>query len=485
MKFVHTIALEVSSSSAKCALLSPEKGIIRTVERRLPPDVTDGLTQDADKMAAAALDALRELVSQIDVPVDAIGLGGTWHSLLLLDQDKLPLHRISTWADLCSAPTAADARKDKGFVEEFYQKTGCMAHAMYPLFKYWHLTKAAPELTKNARYVSSQIEYLFLKLTGEIAVSHSTAAGSGFFNLHTLDWDPELLELVGLSVEQLGALEDAFYVGKLTTEAAQYVGLPSGIPVTVGMPDGALNQVAVGGARQGVMSFSVGTSGALRLAVQEPALPREPSTWCYFLLDDFYLAGAATNASNNVDWFMRNFAGPGQDYVHLEKTAEAVDPAKAPLFLPFIYGERCPGWGENRLGGFLGLKPHHGTAEMYYAVLEGILLNLYHCYEILASTAEEPSQILVSGGIMNSSFWLQMASDIFRREFFTTGAKNDSTFGAALVAAAAVSGGAEALHELTAQIKAAPACQPREDGLTKIYRRRYAMYLDVYQNLTL
>lgn len=483
MNAVHVIALEVSSSSAKCALFSSKQGIIRTVERRLSADVTDGLTQDPDRMTAVALDTLRELVSQIDVPVDAIGLSGTWHSLLLLDQDKLPLHRISTWADLQSAPTAAKARQDKGFVQEFYHKTGCMAHAMYPLFKYWHLTKTSPELTCRARYVSSQIEYLFLKLTGEQAVSRSSAAGSGFFNLHTLHWDQELLDLVGLSEEQLGNLDDAFYVGGLSAAAAQHVGLPSGTPVTVGMPDGALNQVAVGGARQGVMSFSVGTSGALRLALHEPALPDEPSTWCYYLLDGFYLAGAATNATNNVEWFMRNFAGPDQDYTALGQAAAGVDPAKAPLFLPFIYGERCPGWGENRLGGFVGLKPHHGVAEMYYAVLEGILFNLYHCYEILAETAGEPAQILVSGGIMNSKSWLQMASDIFGRELFTTGVKNDSTFGAALVAAAAVSGGAEALHELTAKITAAPACQPREVELTKLYRRRYDMYLDVYDSL--
>ena len=76
MNAKDVIALEVSSSSAKCALFSSKQGIIRTVERRLSADVTDGLTQDPDRMTAVALDTLRELVSQIDVPVDAIGLSG-------------------------------------------------------------------------------------------------------------------------------------------------------------------------------------------------------------------------------------------------------------------------------------------------------------------------------------------------------------------------------------------------------------------------
>ena len=63
---------------------------------------------------------------------------------------------------------------------------------------------------------------------------------------------------------------------------------------------------------------------------------------------------------------------------YLDQTTPLLDrqrqgyPAKAPLFLPFIYGERCPGW-EKPLGRIQGLKPHHGVAEMYYAVLEDLL----------------------------------------------------------------------------------------------------------------
>lgn len=484
MKELQIIALEVSTASAKCALYSPQDGITKTVERRLPPEVTDWVTQDADGMVQVALDTLKELVSQIDVSIDAIGLGGTWHSLLLLDEGLKPLHPISTWADLMAKDLVADLRQDRAYVQEHYHRTGCMTHAMYPLYKYRYLSQTAPELIKEARFVSSQIEYLFLQLTGERAVSHANASGSSLYNLHISSWDQDLLAEVGLTVDKLSELKSNFYLGALTPEVAQFVGLPSGTPVTVGMPDGALNQVAVGGANKGVMSFSVGTSGALRLAVDEPTLPKEPSTWCYHLMDGTYLAGAATNGTNNLDWFMENAAASGQDYAYYNQAVASVDPADAPFFVPFIYGERCPGWGENRLGGFLGLKPQHNRAQMYYAVLEGILFNLYQCYEILSTTAGEPEQIMVSGGIMNSPTWLQMASDIFDRELFTTGTKNDSTFGAALVAAAALAGGSAALQTLTSDISSVSVSRPRGREISRVYKERYRRYLELYGKLS-
>lgn len=54
-----------------------------------------------------------------------------------------------------------------------------------------------------------------------------------------------------------------------------------------------------------------------------------------------------------------------------------------PVFLPFLYGERCPGENEERSGGFYGLKPYHDRRSMYRAVQEGVLFNLRQGYEEL------------------------------------------------------------------------------------------------------
>jgi len=473
---VNIIGLEVSTSAAKCTLYSVAAGLVDTVEIPFDASVTDKRTQDPEGMVAVALRALKELVGRTTTDIAAIGLVGTWHSLLLLDEQARPLGPISMWADLSAASTVAELKKDGSLVRDYYQRTGCMTHAMYPSYKYYHLARTAPERVKRARFLSSQVEYLYFVLTGERAVSRCTASGTGLFNLHSLDWDDDLLSFVGVRRQQLAELKEVFHWGRLRAAVAQEVGLKEGTPVTVGAADGAMNQVAVGAAQGGMMSLSVGTSAAMRLVVDIPTLPQQPSTWCYYLYGGRYLAGAATNGANCVDWFLDQYGFRSHGYAELSRQAAQVDVQTAPLFLPFIYGERCPGWDEDRPGGFVGLKAQHGPAEMYYAILEGVLFNLYQCYGILTEVAETPERIFISGGIMHSSFWLQLACDLLARELWTTGTKHDSTTGAILVALASVVGESE----ITPAEKARVACRPSSLARTELLQARFRKYLAFY-----
>lgn len=475
---MNVIGLEVSTSAAKCVLFSAPEGIVDAVEVPFPKSVTDKVTQDAEGMVAAALQALKCLVGRTTREISALGLAGTWHSLLLLDGDGRPLGPISLWSDLSAAPSVAQLRKDRGLVQACYQKTGCVVHATYPVYKYYHLARTSPQKVKQARYVSSQVEYLYQALTGERAVSSCTASGTGLFNIHSLDWDGELLDLAGLHRDQLGQLREVFHWRGLKASIAQEVGLKHGLPVTVGGADGAMHHVASGGTHGGIMSFSVGTSGAMRLAVDAPWIPEEPSIWCYYLYGGKRLVGAATNgAANCIDWFLDRWGHGSGGYEDWGRAAAAVDVETAPIFLPFLYGERCPGWDENRPGGFVRLKAHHGPAELYYSILEGVLLNLYQCYLILTETAGVPEGILVSGGIMHAPFWLQLACDLLGRDLWTTGTKNDSTLGAALVALASIGGEMETLPGPAPTV----VCRPSSTDRTNLYRERFQKYLELYQ----
>jgi len=228
------------------------------------------------------------------------------------------------------------------------------------------------------------------------------------------------------------------------------------------------------------MSMSVGTSGALRSVHDEPRIPNTPSTWCYYLFGGKRLAGAAiNNGTNCVDWFLSRAGVKGRDggaYEVFSSGAGQVDVAGAPYFMPFLFGERCPGWREEREGGFCGVRASHDEFDLYHAVLEGVLFNMRQCYEILARVGGSPDQMLVSGGILNSDEWAQMASDIFGRELLATPTTNSSTVGAALVALQAVTGRGQA-EEYIPQITR--SFVPR-DNMSEVYDRRYRRYLELY-----
>ena len=478
---MNVVGLEISTSAAKAILFSPTEGVIDEVSFRYSQEVTDTLCIDPERVWTAALGALKKVVHRTDREISAIGLGSAWHSLLLLDAKRTPISPIYTWADVSAGPTVDPFKTDLNFSREYYQKTGHMVHAMYPYWKYYHLQKTAPGLIRKVRYISTQVEYVFEGLTGEAGVSKCIASASGFFNIHTLDWDKDLLAMVNLEPNQFSPLREAPYWAGLKDQIAKEVGLSVDLPVTVGFSDGAMNQVGIGGARAGIMSFSVGTSAAIRMVSSEPKIPDTPSTWCYYLYNQMRLIGASTQgACSCLDWFLNNLPTELRSYDRFEAEAATVDITQAPFFLPFLFGERCPGWEDRRLGGFLELRPNHRLADLYFAILEGILFNVYHCYQLLTLLASEPKQIVISGGIMNSPFWLQMAADIFDRELLTTGVTNDSTVGAAIIGLAAV-GGLKQIADFTPELRRAT---PPPSKNRSLYQERFQRYLELYRLTT-
>jgi gluconokinase len=158
---------------------------------------------------------------------------------------------------------------------------------------------------------------------------------------------------------------------------------------------------------------------------------------------------------------------------------QPVDYRAMPHFLPFIFGERCPGWNDAKPGGFYGLRDRHGPVDLYFSVLEGILFNLYQCYEALcAASGKTPSQIQLSGGILNSERWMQLCADIFGRELFCAKIPHSSMVGGAVLAMA-VTGHLDRIDRY--QVETGKTVYPNPE-MRGLFQERYQRYLSFYRN---
>jgi gluconokinase len=473
---VNILALEASTSSAKAIIYSTEKGVVYTVSESYKESVSDVVSLDPDGVYQTIINCARSILEKTNYTVEAIGLSSTWHSMLLLDKNRDPEGKIMTWADTETASTAGKYRQDEDLKYKIYQKTGCMIHSLYPLWKWIHLLKMGQ--VNSETYISSLPEYIFEKMTGEIGVSQSVASGTGFMNIHTLEWDEEILQFAKIKPKQLAPLRDPEYSAPLLKEEAEKLGLSSGIPVIITGPDGALNQIGSGALGEGIMTMSVGTSGAIRIAYDQPVLSKDFYTWCYYAAEGKRLAGAAiSGAGNCLEWFKEKVQYNLIDYSLLDQLIQDLDIKDAPIFLPFLYGERCPGWQDSRSGGYYGLQGNHNTGLLYYAILEGILFNLYQSYLALIQVGDVPKEIRISGGIKNSSYWLQMAADIFQKEVHTSKIEHASTIGA-VVMALKVMGEIDNLQDYKPDIGKKIIPDPQKVSL---YQRRFDNYMDYYQ----
>ena len=104
------------------------------------------------------------------------------------------------------------------------------------------------------------------------------------------------------------------------------------------------------------------------------------------------------------------------------------------LFLPYLKGERCPFHDSKVRGAFLGLDRSHGSAELFYAVLEGVALALRANVDALGIGGGEIR--MIGGGAVNS-VWPQLIADVAARNVVVTQIPTAATaFGAFSIAAA-------------------------------------------------
>jgi gluconokinase len=307
------LVLESSTSSAKAMLFDAAAGggtgrVVKVLSEAYPNEVCHaGETGVQDTAAIFRQTARlgRQLCASYRAEsggsdIEAVVPCGTFHSIVVCDAGMTPLTPTYTWTYTGARQTVAERRQDAAYVRHFYQRSGCMVHALYPFFQLLHLRDSGLSL-KNTR-IASQSAYMFYQLTGERRESACTGSGAGLVNIHTRDWDAETLAEAGIEASQLGRAADYRDTAPLDSAGAELLGLKTGIPVLPAHPDGALNQVGAGALVEGVMTFSVGTSAALRLSAAKPVVPETPSTWCY-LSPEAWMSGAATSgACNCVDW---------------------------------------------------------------------------------------------------------------------------------------------------------------------------------------
>jgi len=398
------LVLESSTSSAKAMVFNSKTLSLTKKTSRFSSKTSknpEKILQETLRLGRAASSSLA---------VDAIALGSTWHSLMLCDEEMIPRSPLWNWADVQGSELCKELRKDSDYVDSYYRRSGCMVHSIYPYFKIKQMNIENSFSSKD-RFVD-QGSYTFYKLTGKWSVTRSMASGMGLLDTHSKQYLSNLEQEIGVVASaQLGKLVDFHDTGALSTKGAELLGLKAGIPVLPCLPDGGLNQVGSNAMENGVMTLSMGTSGAMRLSTDRPVFTDNYSTWCYLSPKKWLLGAATSGCCNCVDWVKLGMFPSDISYREIESNLDL--DCDVPVFLPFLYGERCPGWRDERNAAFLDVKPSHTKEDHYRAVLEGVLFNLYQCYGEITRTNIPIKKLKLSGGVLNSPVWKKMCVDLF------------------------------------------------------------------------
>ena len=479
---MKVLALETSTTSAKAMLYDTEENTFETVTQVYAHDYSRfDRKMQAEECYLQMLSVGRELIrsartkstgSTVGEKIGAIALIGVWHSLFLCRPDGELLSPVYHWNHTGAAALCSRIRKDEERTRRYYRTSGCMVNAIYPFFKIEMLRQMGMPVGDSL--LLSQGAYNTWRMTGQLAATPCNASGDGLLDIQKREYNWDALQEMGVQRWQLPQLVPSETAYSLGEEAARILGICPGIPVLPANSDGGSNQIGAGAARKGVMTFSVGTSGAMRLTTEEANLPENPDIWCY-LSPKGYLSGAATNGCCScTDWARQKLFPPGTSYQKIEEGIS--DRETPPVFLPFLTGERCPGWDDDRMGGFVNTKISHTASDLYYAVQQGVLFNLYQCYQTLVKINPQPERIMLSGGILNSPSWTQMCADIFNKEMSVSNVDQGSLLGGIVMgmeAAGILKNAADYQPEIVRTIV------PDEVRHEK-YMEQYTKYLECY-----
>jgi xylulokinase len=142
--------------------------------------------------------------------------------------------------------------------------------------------------------------------------------------------------------------------------------------------------------------------------------------------------------------------GRGGDIDRLAAEAEVFaarseNVASAPVFLPYLSGERTPHNDSAATGLFAGLRAEHGADALAYAVMEGVAFSFADGVAVIAAAGAKPASTMIVGGGARSAFWGQMIADATDLTIdLAEGAEAGAALGAARLAMLAAGAGDEA-----------------------------------------
>lgn len=392
--------------------------------------------QDPEAIMTAVAAALAECVSGVaGATITAVSISAAMHGLIGLDADSRPITPLITWAD---ARARDEARALRACAPELHAITGVPLHPMTPLCKLMWFARHEPDTLARARRLVGLKDFVLTRLTGTVVTELSSASGTGLLEMATRAWSPMAVQLAGISLEQLPEIRSPTAQLPLASDAARHTGLPAGTPVVLGAADGPLGNLGTGAISDGLAGLSVGTSGAVRLAVDEPRVDAGGTLFCYALIESLWVVGSAiSNGGAVVRWAERSLVPDayaaregGLDAAVLELAGTVPAGSEGLVMLPYLLAERGPLWDPDLPGAYLGLRVGHTRAHMVRAAIEGVCAQMRSIVDRLDEVASVHS-VRATGGVFRSALWAQVMAAMLARPLQIVGEAEGTALGAA------------------------------------------------------
>lgn len=428
--------------------------------------------QEPEDWLSAVQTGLADLLARVPRDISGIGLSGQMHGLVACDARMQPVRPAMLWNDSRAEAECADLAEVPGQAE----RTGVPALPGFNAPKMLWLSRQEPKVAAQIAHLLLPKDYVRHWLTGHVGTDRSDAGGTLWFDQAKGAWDATMVKASGADMAWMPEVfsGDALVPGGLAAGVAEALGLPSGLPVAVGAGDAAAGAVGLGAVLPGPATLSLGTSAQLFrcTGAHQPNPGRYLHAFAHTLADAHYQMAAMLNGARPIAWLAGLLGITSEEVTRLARQANT---ARAPIFLPYLTGERSPHGDPAARGQFEGLEDATGRAELCYAVLEAVAFSMADAAE---SFGADLGDVLCLGGGAQSDDLLQRVADVAGlRLGRTEGAHLGPALGAAKLAAMGT--GAMTLEDIQEPPAVTRWFEPQ--GRSDVTEARLARYRALYQ----
>lgn len=246
---MYYIGIDLGTSAVKLLLMEESGKICNIVSREYPlffphPGWSE---QKPEDWFTQSMEGMKELTKDIDrAQVAGIGFGGQMHGLVTLDKDDNVIRPAILWNDGRTGEETEYLNTVIG-KDKLSQYTANIAFAGFTAPKILWMQKNEPENFKKVVKIMLPKDYLAYRLSGSFCTDVSDASGMLLLDVKNRCWSKEMLEICGITEEQLPKLYESWeVVGTLKPEIAKELGFSEAVKVVAGAGDNAAAAVEIG-----------------------------------------------------------------------------------------------------------------------------------------------------------------------------------------------------------------------------------------------
>ena len=446
----YILALDQGTSSSR-AIVFDEKGTTCAVAqkefRQIFPK-SGWVEHDPHEIWSSQASVIAEAITMMDINglnLAGIGITNQRETTIVWDSEtEEPVYNAIVWQDRRTSDYC-DELKKQGVTDMIRQKTGLIIDAYFSATKIKWILDNVPGARKRAekgKLLFGTVDtWLIWRLTrGEVHVTDvSNASRTMLFNINTLEWDQELLDLFGIPRSMMPEVKSSseIYGHTKTTIFAHKVPI-SGI---AGDQQAALfGQMCI---EPGMVKNTYGTGCFLLMnSGEKPILSKNNliTTVAWKIGDkvNYALEGSIFVGGSVVQW-LRDGLKVINSSSEIEALAAQVPDTNGVYFVPALTGLGAPWWDQYARGTITGISRGTTTAHIARAALEGIA---YQTMDITAAMSRDAGiplkELKVDGGASRNNLLMQFQADILGTHVIRPQVVETTAMGAAYLAGLAV-----------------------------------------------